>query len=211
MNDPRWTRRKAARPAEIVEAATEVFIQAGYANANLDDVARRAGIAKGTLYRYFDDKESLFRAVVQQAIAENLAAFGPVAGALDGALGELVPRLLRLLAGRPQGDRATALARMVIAQSQAFPDLASIWHDHVASRVLALLTGLIRRAQERGEVRPGDPAAHAFSIVGPVLAALMFREVFGTASPHLPDLERLAGQHAQTVLRGLLAAPGAGD
>jgi len=204
MTDTKWTRRKEARPAEIIEAATAIFIRVGYAAANLDDVAHQAGIAKGTLYRYFSDKQSLFRAVVQQAIGRNIEALEAAGGRMNGAIEELVPKLLALAADRSGAGRAPALARMVIAESQAFPDLAAIWHDNVVSRVLSMLSGLIREAQAKGEVRQGDPLIHAFSIVGPMLAALLFHEVFSSTSTQAPDLPRLAEQHAETVLRGLL-------
>ena len=203
MTGAKWTRRKEARPAEIIEAAAEIFIRGGYAAANLDDVARQAGIAKGTLYRYFADKQSLFRAVVQQAIELNLAALETAGNGMEGSVVELVPRLLALAADKSRGGRAPALARMVIAESQAFPDLATIWHDNVVSRVLLMLTNLIRDAQTRGEIRDGDPLIHAFSIIGPMLAALLFHEVFGPQSPHAPKLPELAIQHAETVMRGL--------
>lgn len=203
MTDPKWTRRKDARPAEIIEAATEIFIRAGYAAANLDDVARQAGIAKGTLYRYFADKQSLFRAVVQQAIELNLAALETAGNGMTGSISELVPGLLAIAADKSRGGRAPALARMVIAESQAFPDLATIWHDNVVSRVLLMLTNLIRDAQTRAEIREGDPLIHAFSIIGPMLMALLFHEVFGPQSPYAPNLSELASQHAETVMRGL--------
>jgi AcrR family transcriptional regulator len=204
MTETKWNRRKEARPAEIIEAATEIFIQSGYAAANLDQVARRAGIAKGTLYRYFDKKEDLFRAVVQHAIAANLQMLEHAGGSMTGSIAELVPRIFRAAADTSSGSKAPALARMVIAESQAFPDLATIWHDNVVSRVLSMLSGLIKQAQEKGEVRAGDPLVHAFSIVGPLVAGLLFQQVFGAASPQMPDLKTLAEQHAQTVLRGLL-------
>lgn len=207
MTDTKWTRRKEARPAEIIEAATAVFITAGYAAANLDDVARQAGIAKGTLYRYFSDKQSLFRAVVQHAIERNLESLEMAGHAMKGSMEELVPKLLALAADRSSGGRAPALARMVIAESQAFPDLATVWYDNVVSRILSMLCGLIQEAQKRSEVRQGDPLIYAFSIVGPMLAALLFHEVFGPASEHAPQLSTVATQHAETVLRGMLTSP----
>lgn len=206
MTDTKWTRRKDARPTEIIEAATEVFIRSGYAASNLDEVARQAGIAKGTLYRYFDDKETLFRAVLQQAIVQHLKMLLLAGAAMPDSIADLIPRLLNAAAGTSGSSGAPALARMVIAESQALPDLAKNWHDNVVSRVLSMLSGLIRQAQERGEVRAGDPLAHAFSIVGPLVAALLFRETFGAQSSCLPDLMALAEQHTETVIRGLLTA-----
>lgn len=201
------SRRKEARPAEIIEAAMDIFVESGFAAAKLDDVAKRAGVAKGTLYLYFATKEDLFRAVVQHAVAVNLQAIEEAAKTFRGSLVELVPILLARVAVQMRDRRVPALARLVISESRVFPDLAAIWHDNVVAHILHLLTGLIAGAQARGEVRPGDPGAYAFSIIGPLVTAMLFLEMFGSDSPHAPNLKVLASQHAETVLRGMLVAP----
>src|SRR5437763_17205259 len=94
--EPKWRRRKAARPAEIVEAAFAVFAEKGFAAARLDEIAARAGVSKGALYLYFETKEELFRAVVEQAIAPNLQAVRAMIAAHPGPIWDL----LRLVPGR---------------------------------------------------------------------------------------------------------------
>ncbi len=71
---PRWERRKEDRPAELVAAALELFVERGYAAARLDDVAARAGVSKGTLYLYFGSKEELFKGVVRHTIVPLIDA-----------------------------------------------------------------------------------------------------------------------------------------
>jgi AefR-like transcriptional repressor, C-terminal domain len=100
--------------------------------------------------------------------------------------------------------RVPAIARMVIGESRNFPDLARIWHDDVVARVIGIVTGIIARAQARGEVAPGDPRLHAFSLMGPMVMATLFRDVCGEAGANPPDLQAVAGQHARTALRCLL-------
>jgi AcrR family transcriptional regulator len=203
----KWSRRKEARPAEIIDAAMDVFIEKGFAAAKLEDVARRAGIVKGTLYRYFDTKEDVFRAVARHVVAANLEAIAEASQGFQGSLVELAPVMLTRLADRMGDSRLPAIVRMVLAESRAFPDLARIWHDDVVTKILALLVTRISEAQARNEVRPGDPQLYAFSIVGPMIAGLLFAEVFGAISPHTPNLQALAAQHAEAVLRGILVAP----
>jgi transcriptional repressor AefR-like protein len=111
-----------------------------------------------------------------------------------------------------EGGRVPAIARMVIGESRNFPDLARIWHDDVVASVIGMLTGIIARAQARGEVAPGDPRLHAFSLMGPMVMAMLFREVFGGVGGNPPDLPALAEQHARSALRGLLMPmPGEAD
>lgn len=202
--NPKWRRRKEARPGEIVDAALEVFAEKGFAAAKLDDIARRAGISKATLYLYFEAKEEIFRAVSRAAVASLIEALESPAEASGGPFAELAPRLLSRAAGMMKGGRVPAIARMVIGESRNFPDLARIWHDDVVASVIGMITGIITRAQARGEVAPGDPRFHAFSLMGAIVMAMLFREVFGGAGGNPPDLQALADQHARTALGGLL-------
>jgi AcrR family transcriptional regulator len=202
--EPKWRRRKAARPAEIVAAALAVFAENGFAAAKLSDIAARAGIAKSSVYLYFETKEDLFRAVVRTAIAPNLAAVEAAAETLDAPFAELAPMLLSRAAATMADDRVPALAKMVIGESRNFPDLARIWHDDVVAKVIDAVSQLIARGQARGEIRPGDPRLHAFSLLGPMVMAMLFRDVFAGVSQHPPDLARLAAQHARMALEGIL-------
>jgi AcrR family transcriptional regulator len=201
---PKFRRRKTARPAEIVEAALDVFAEKGFAAARLDDIALRAGVSKGALYLYFETKEDLFRAVVRTAVTPNIDAIKVVAEAFNGPFAELAPMILARAARILAANRLGAVVKMVVGESRNFPDLARIWHDDVVAVMLDLMTGFITRAQASGEVAPGDPRLHAFSLAGPMIMAVLYREVFGDAVTDAPDLAALATQHGRTVLHGLL-------
>lgn len=100
-----------------------------------------------------------------------------------------------------------AVAKIVIGESRNFPELARVWHDEVAAKAIGTLAGLVERAQQRGEVRPGDPRLYAFSLVGPMVLGALWRTVLVPAGGRPLDLAQLARQHAETVLRGLLVDP----
>jgi AcrR family transcriptional regulator len=201
----RWQRRKEARPGEIIEAALSAFAEKGFAAAKLDDIARDAGIAKGTLYLHFETKEDLFRAVVRTAIAPQIDAIKASAEVFSGPFAKLAPRILMAIAQAMEAGRLPALVKMVVGESRNFPDLARIWHDDLLSTAIGALSGVIARAQSRGELRAGNPRLHAFSLLGPMLMAVLYRSVFAGLSNDLPDLEELARQHAKTALAGMLA------
>ena len=159
----------------------------------------------------FETKEDIFGAVARAAVASHLEAIESTAEASDGPFAELAPMLLSRAAGMMSGGRVPAIARMVISESRNFPDLARIWHDDVVAGVIRTVAGIIARAQARGEVAPGDPRLHAFSLMGPMVMAMLFREVFGEVGTDPPDLQALAGQHARTALNGLLTSPAEAD
>ena len=185
------------------QAALEVFAEKGFAAAKLDEIAGRAGISKGALYLYFETKEDIFRAVVREAVAPNLDL-------VEAMLAQATipfPDLLRLAVARIVTvigtSRIGAVAKLVIGESRNFPELARVWHDEVVSRALAAMSGALAKAQERGEIRQGDPRLQAFSIVGPVLMGVIWQETFTPVGASAIDLEALAVQHCETVLTGL--------
>lgn len=204
MRQPKWQRRAEDRPREICTAALEVFSEKGFAAAKLDEIARRAGVSKGTLYLYFKDKEDLFRAVVRDTVAPNIDMVRAMVEGSDLPFADIIRMFLPRFAALTSEVRVGAVAKMVIGESRNFPELAKVWHDEVVSKALGLIAGLIERAQEKGEVRAGDSRLHAFTLMGPMLMGLLWRETLQPAGGAPLDLEALARQHAETVLAGLL-------
>jgi len=205
LKQPKWQRRSEDRPREICAAALEVFAEKGFAAAKLDEIARRAGVSKGTLYLYFKDKEQLFRAVVRDSIAPNVAAITSAISAMDAPFADVVRMFLAGFAEREARLPLGAVAKMVIGESRNFPELARVWHDEVASKAIGALAAAIERAQRRGEVRSGDPRLFAFSLMGPMVLGALWRATLVPAGGEPLDLPALARQHADTVLEGLLA------
>ena len=204
MRQPKWQRRAEDRPREICAAALEVFAEKGFAAAKVDEIARRAGVSKGTLYLYFKDKEDLFRAVVRDTVAPNIDMVRAMVEGSDLPFADIIRMFLPRFAALTSEVRVGAVAKMVIGESRNFPELAKVWHDEVVSKALGLIAGLIERAQEKGEVRAGDSRLHAFTLMGPMLMGLLWRETLQPAGGAPLDLEALARQHAETVLAGLL-------
>jgi AcrR family transcriptional regulator len=206
--EPRWRRRKDARPSDIVAAALGVFSEKGFAGARIEEIAARAGVSKGTLYLYFETKADLFRAVVRETMAPNLDAIERNILALDLPFADLIrmllPRFAELVTTLPVG----AVVKMVVGESRNFPELAKVWHDDVVLKAVTLIAGVIAAAQARGEVRPGDPRIHAFSVMGPMLIGVLWRETFTPVGGDPVDLPAIARQHVETVLGGLLIEEG---
>src|SRR2546426_11026716 len=151
---PRWQRRKDARPEEIVAAALDVFVEHGFAGARLEDVARRAGVTKGTVYLYFTSKEALFKAVVRQTIVPAIAQGEALARSFTGSARELVERLVREY-WRLGGETALAgIPKLMMAEAAPFPELTRFYYDEVVARGHRLMAGGIRRGLKNGRIPP---------------------------------------------------------
>src|SRR6185503_4661309 len=117
----KWRRRAEARPAEIVQAADQVFSEKGFAAARLDDIAARAGVSKGALYLYFETKQDLFRAVVRETIAPNLQAVAGFISQSPLPFADLIRLVFARIGALMTDGRLGAVAKMVIGESRNFP------------------------------------------------------------------------------------------
>lgn len=202
--EPKFRRRKADRPGEIVDAAFAVFAEKGFAAAKLDEIARRAGVSKGAVYLYFETKEDVFRAVVEQAIAPNISAVKAMVAAHPGPLSELLRGVAAHMAGIVESTPLGGVLKMVVGEARNFPEIARVWHDELVSQALGAMAAAIEAAQARGEVRPGDPRAFALQLIAPLLVAVLWRETFVPIGAQPFDLPALMRQHVETLLRGAL-------
>ena len=201
---PKFRRRKADRPDEIVAAAFEVFAEKGFAAARLDDIAARAGVSKGAIYLYFATKEDIFQAVVEQGVAPNLHNLAALAAANPQTFPDLVRAFTQVMAQVASTTPLGGIIKMVIGEARNFPELARVWHDRLIVPALGALTAAIAAAQARGEIRPGDPRHYAAGLISPMLVGVIWRETFTPIGAEPFDLPALMEQHVETLLRGMV-------
>lgn len=161
--EPRWHRRAAARPEEILRAALTEFGAAGYAGARLSDIARRAGVSKATLYLYFDSKEALFREMIRAETSTWLGPEDVSAGFFPDTAQKKLQRLLRetwAALRRPEMLRVTRLVHSGVA---GFPELSRFYFDEVILRIRSRLQQVLESGRARAEFRAvsHDFALHA--------------------------------------------------
>ena len=201
---PRWRRRAEARPAEILEAALTVFSARGFAAAKLDDVAKQAGVSKGTLYLYFQSKEALFEAMALELmhvpVLAQLETIAKAETAADG-LRQLIQFMTRML----DAPRRSALPKLIIAESAGFPQLAKIWLKQVIQPTRQRLVQLIEAGIASGEFRPVDPWATTKLVIAPFLVTTLWRHTFEHLDNRRFDFPALLRQHTDFLLRGLAA------
>lgn len=200
---PRWRRRKHDRPDEILEAALDVFVTRGYAAARLEEVARRAGVTKGTIYLYFPGKAALFKAVVRQSLVPNIERAEAAVAAHQGSAADALRQLLRAVWQTVGETKLSGLPKLVIAEALNFPDIARFYWTEVASRALALVSALVERGIASGEFVPQAARFATMSAVGPLLFAVVFKHSLHPVSGLDFDFRAFVDAHLELLLRGL--------
>jgi AcrR family transcriptional regulator len=202
----RWRRRKDDRPSEILSAALDVFRARGFAAARLEDVARQAGISKGTLYLYFPGKEAIFKALVREAILPNIARAEEFAGAYQGSPARLLGELLTGFGLQMAGDeRLSAFPKLIIAEAGNFPELARFYLTQVIRRALRLIVGILKRGVDAGEFAPMNYLATARLAVAPIVFLALWRHSFAPHDRGAPSPAGVVHRHVELFLAGLAA------
>jgi AcrR family transcriptional regulator len=174
--------RAAERRAAIVEAAMEEFIARGFAATRLDDIAKRAGVAKGTIYLHFKDKESMFEELVRTVIVPVVArlnALPPLTGSVRDLIEAFASNFLKEVIGTRRGD----LVRLIVAEGPRFPSVADFYYREVVSRGIAGMRALIELGIARGEIREKDLARYPQILIAPAMIAVIWQSLFARHAP----------------------------
>jgi AcrR family transcriptional regulator len=204
---PRWQRRPEARPEEIIDAAQVVFGENGFARTKLEDVARIAGVSKGTVYLYFDSKESLFRAMVRAKVVAGLTEAEEMVRRHDGPSGELLASLIRRMYGRMRSDQMARISRLVHAELSNFPELARFYFEEVILRARRLIEDVIRRGVEAGEFRAVQHGFAARGLCSLLVQTAQVQCFFRTIDPGALTEEQTLEGLIDLYLNGVLARP----
>jgi AcrR family transcriptional regulator len=174
--------RSAARREAILHAALDEFSARGFAATRLDDVAKRAGVAKGTIYLHFHDKEALFQEIVRSLM-------GPFVGTLEGVfaadipLRTIVDQIVELFVREVFGTRRKDIIRLIMTEGLRFPKLAEFYYREVLSRILAGARARLARGVARGEISHAALARFPQLIAAPAMLAIIWSGLFDRFEP----------------------------
>lgn len=197
-------RRKQARPAELLAAALDLFVQRGFAATRLEDVAAQAGVSKGTLYLYFGSKETLFKSVIQQgilpALEEGETLFSQHQGNARSLLEMLVLRWWALVGSTSLGG----IPKLMIAEAGNFPEVAQYYYDNVIVRIRDLLRRVLQRGMASGEFRTLDVESCIDVILAPPLMLAIWRHSLLPQGCGKEEPEMYLRTHLELLLNGLM-------
>jgi AcrR family transcriptional regulator len=199
----RWRRRKTARPAEILDAALQVFAEKGFAGARMEDIAARAGVTKGTIYLYFQNKEAVFKSLVRDSIGTTLQGVLEASKTFDGSAKDLLRFVLTTMGRFMTTSDRIVLVKIVLGESGNFPELLRFYREEIIAKGLGVLTGVMAHGMARGEFRQMNPDHAARLCIGPMLLAALWRVTFAQFDEEPFDYDGYVETHIQTLLKGL--------
>jgi AcrR family transcriptional regulator len=160
-------------------------------------VARRAGVAKGTIYLYFRDKQSLFQELVRTMLS-------PLVGAIEAAplrdlpIRAVVEMIVDVFVNEIYGSHRKDVIRLIVTEGPRFPKLAEFYYREVIARVLPVIRGRLMLAVERGELHHDALARFPQLLVAPALLAILWSSLFERFAPL--DVRELMRAHVELLL-----------
>ena len=200
---PKFRRRAEARPDEVLDAALELFTKRGFTHTTVDQVAKRAGLSKGTVYLYFPSKKALLAGLVRRAVV-------PVADLALGVIADyrgdprpVIRQMVGMMAGKMTDPKVFAVPKLVIREAVGAPEIAKMYREEVLDRAMPALAALIAQGVEGGHIRKVDPELTIRSILGPLMMHLVMAEVFSIKPNDGLALDRLVENHLTILFAGL--------
>ena len=208
---PRRSRRKQARPGELLDAALDLFVAKGYAATKVEEVARQAGVSKGTLFLYFPSKQELFQAVVRHTLADRFAEWDLELDAYQQDTASLIRYCYDVWWTRIGSTKACGLTQLVMAEAHNFPEIAAFYHQEVVLPGNRLIECILQRGMDRGELRPIDLSYGTTLVLAPLVFCATAKSSGGLCLPDPQfDVPAFLRLQADTLARGLAPAAAGG-
>ncbi|HTD06123.1 TetR/AcrR family transcriptional regulator [Undibacterium sp.] len=202
---PRWERRKDARPQELLAAALDLFVERGFAATRLDDIAKSAGVSKGTLYLYFSSKEELFKTVVRENVVPMIGQAEELVEQFTGSSADLFREIFMSWWYAVGNTKLSGLSKLMIAEAGNFPELAQFYNEEVIARSDAMVVRMLKRGIARGEIRPLNLEMAPRILIAPIIMQMISRHSGNACSVQDDELAPYIDAYLELVLNGMLA------
>lgn len=203
-------RRKDARPAELIAAALALFVEKGFAATRIEEVARRAGVSKGTLYLYFGSKEDLLKAVIREHVSREIVAGAEQLARYQGSAADLLQQVFTAWWLKTLDGPVAGVFKIIVTEVRHFPDIAELWTREVRQPATQLVGSLLQRGIDAGEFRRVDVPTAVHSLVLPMVMLCVHKHTLGACSqpPLDVDPRRFIEDHVRLLLHGIVAPAG---
>lgn len=200
------TRRKEARPGELLDAALDLFVVKGFAATRVEEVAAKAGVSKGTLFLYFKSKEELFEAVVRENIGNQINQGLAKIDSFTGTTTDMLRFAMFAWWERVGNTKASGISKLVMSEASNFPALANFYQETVVKPGRQLIRTILQRGVDRGEFRALNMDYAVYSVIAPLMFLTMWKHSVGACSLDAPlDPENYINSQAAIIVNGILA------
>ncbi|MBC7682375.1 MAG: TetR/AcrR family transcriptional regulator [Ferruginibacter sp.] len=205
----RRTRRKEARPGELLAAALDLFVEKGFAATRVEEVAQRAGVSKGTLFLYFPSKEELFKAVVRQSLSARFFEWSAEVDDFTGSSADLLRHGMLSWWERVGNTQASGMTKLMLTEAHNFPEMAAFYQTEVALPYQGLIRRILQRGIASGEFAPVDPDLASYSVTAPLIFLAIWKHSLGNhrCAPAALDPQQYLASQLHILLNGLCVRP----
>ncbi len=191
--------QSSRRREAILTSAFQEFTHKGFGQTRMEDIARRAGVAKGSIYLHFSDKEALLEELIREYILPLVPRFTPSPDNKTPAKELLHAMFGNLLKRIAQGE-AGQILHLVISEGPRFPRLAEVYFQTIITPGLSNLEKVIRRGIETGEIKDRRLADCPQLLVAPLLLSHIWQKLFSSYRPL--DMEEMLAVSLDSLLAG---------
>lgn len=198
-------RRKDARPGELLDAALELFVEKGFATTRVEEVAKLAGVSKGTLFLYYASKEELLKAVVRENISGRFAQWSAELERFQGSSADLLRYCVAAWWQRIGSTKVSGITKLMVSEAHNFPELANFYATEVIQPGKQLIARVLQRGVDRGEFRAMDMKYAVYVVLAPMLFLALWKHSLGRCCDAGAQLvpENYIALQVETILNGL--------
>ena len=200
----KWQRRKDERPAEILDAALALFVSKGFVSTKIDDIAKMAGVSKGTVYIYYASKEILFKGMVHELMVPKINDVEDFIKAYQGSQLDLLKAVIRQWWQTVKSSGLTGVPKLIISEADNFPELTRFYVKEVIHRVQSILVKILNKGIDNNEFTKIEPILSARVIMSSLVYFSMWDTSLKKYDQSGLEVEDLIEQQIQQLVNGMV-------
>ena len=200
---PKRERRKEARQRELLDAALELFVAQGFAATKAEEVAKRAGVSKGTLFLYFGSKEELFKAVVRENISGQFSEFNVALDSYTGSTESLMRTFMAAWWVRVGATHSAGICKLMVSEGRQFPELAEFYRAEVIDPACQVIARVLERGVQRGELHANLSTHSVYTLLAPILFLMLWNSAPGLSGDRTLDGAAFLDTQIDVLLHGI--------
>lgn len=209
-DQPKWRRKPERRPDDILGGALIEFRRRGFAGARIEDIARNAGLSKGTVYLYFSSKEEMLKALIRRSVAPIAVSLKDIADHLcdqceEEPAADIIRRMMMIVGESLTDSNIGSIPLLIISEAGNFPEHAAFYRKEVIEVTMTALAIVIKRGIAAREFKNVDVTFAIRSLMSVIIMQIIWNGVFATPDDAEISMKGLISTHLDIFLNGALS------